>query len=241
MGSVILLILCLSVLPRDSNTLAIAGSKSQHWWSSDHESCTFPLDHVCALSYLWYLVVLWSTRRLLTFMSTQRISWHVDIIFNISTKQEWKNKISIIMWEAVMSYATTFKWKNETSLSPKCHIITNREPNFIMYFQITLVLQCLSSAHFMLMSSPSALQHYSYWSPLWPNGTFPFMQHRSGNLVRIPKLERDFLDFWMEFYTGFYEQVNDRLMTNDYKQYFASSGVYFGLLFQTHFKSSRSV
>ena len=27
-------------------------------------------------------------------------------------------------------------------------------------------------------------------------------------------------------------------MTNNYKQYFASSGVYFGLLFQTYFKSS---
>ena len=48
----------------------------------------------------------------------------------------------------------------------------------------------------------------------------------------FPKLERDFPDFWIEFYAGFYEWVNDRLMTNSYKQYFASSGVYFGLLFQ---------
>ena len=29
------------------------------------------------------------------------------------------------------------------------------------------------------------------------------MQYRSGNLVRIPKLERDFPDFWMEIYVGF--------------------------------------
>ena len=67
------------------------------------------------------------------------------------------------------------------------------------------------------------------------------MQTRSGNPMRTPKLERDFPDFWIEFYAGFYEWVNDRLMTNNYKQYFASSGVYFGLLFQTYFKSPRSV
>ena len=55
------------------------------------------------------LLVLWSTQRLSTFMSTQRIFRHVDIIFNISTKEQWKNKMSIIMWEAALSYATTFK------------------------------------------------------------------------------------------------------------------------------------
>ena len=37
-------------------------------------------------------VVLWSTQRLSTFMSTQRISRHVDITFNISTKEQWKIK-----------------------------------------------------------------------------------------------------------------------------------------------------
>ena len=30
-------------------------------------------------------------------------------------KRTMENKMSIIMWEAAMSYATTFKWKNETS------------------------------------------------------------------------------------------------------------------------------
>ena len=44
----------------------------------------------------YYRVVLWSTQRLSTFMSTQRISQHVDMIFNISTKEQWKNKMSII-------------------------------------------------------------------------------------------------------------------------------------------------
>ena len=67
------------------------------------------------------------------------------------------------------------------------------------------------------------------------------MQTRSGNPVRNPKLERDFPDFWIEFYAGFYEWVNDWLMTNYFKQYLSASGVYFGLLFQTYFKSSRSV
>ena len=37
-------------------------------------------------------VVLWSTQRLSTFMSTQRISRHVDMTFNISTKEQWKIK-----------------------------------------------------------------------------------------------------------------------------------------------------
>ena len=41
--------------------------------------------------------------------------------------------MSIIMWEAAMSYASTFKQKNETSLGPKRRIITN----FVVYFQIT--------------------------------------------------------------------------------------------------------
>ena len=41
---------------------------------------------------------------------------------------------------------------------------------------------------------------------------FRSMQHRSGNQVRIPKVERDFPDFWMEIYAGFYEWVNDRLL-----------------------------
>ena len=42
-------------------------------------------------------IVLWSTQRLSTFMSTPRISRHVDIIINISTKEQRKNKMSIIM------------------------------------------------------------------------------------------------------------------------------------------------
>ena len=40
----------------------------------------------------WCHVVLWSTQRLSTFVSTQRISRHVDITFNISTKEQWKIK-----------------------------------------------------------------------------------------------------------------------------------------------------
>ena len=47
------------------------------------------------------------------------------------------------MWEAAMSYASTFKQKDERSLGPKRHIgpITNWEPYFVVYFQITLVSQ----------------------------------------------------------------------------------------------------
>ena len=64
------------------------------------------LENLKSAKYLG--LVLWSTQRLSTFMSTQRISRHVDIIFNISTKEQWQNKMSIITWEAEMSYATTF-------------------------------------------------------------------------------------------------------------------------------------
>ena len=60
----------------------------------------------------------------------------------------------------------------------------------------------------------------------------PFDQMEPSRSSAYPNLERDFPDFWIKFYAGFYEWVNDRLMTNSYKQYFASSGEYFGLLFQ---------
>ena len=49
------------------------------------------------------------------------------------------------MWEAAMSYSSIFKQKNETSLGPKRRIITNWEPYFVVYFQITLVSQHHSS------------------------------------------------------------------------------------------------
>ena len=54
-----------------------------------------------------------------------------------------------------------------------------------------------------------------------PSGS---MQTRSGNPVRTPKLERDFPDFGIEFYAGFYKWVNYRLMTNNYKQYLPLPG-----------------
>ena len=146
---------------------------------------------------------------------------------------------------------------NETSLGPKRHILTNWEPYFIMYFQITLVSQHHSS---MLVTKNCAFYvnelsigpcmcYIQEASVLCTVTGLPFdqmepfhsMQHRSGNPMGIPKLEQDFLDFWIEVYAGFYEWVNDRLMTYNYKQYFASSGVYFELIFQTYFKSSRSV
>ena len=144
-------------------------------------------------------------------------------------------------------------------MGPKHRIITNWEPYyFVVYFQITLVSQRHSPvlvkkhAHFMLMSSPSAhaCAYVLHKTRQCDSVTdLPFdqmepscsMQTRSGNPVRTPKSEQDFPDFQIEFYAGFYEWANDRLLTNNCKQYFTSSGVYFGLLCQTYFKSSRSV
>ena len=67
----------------------------------------------------------------------------------------------------------------------------------------------------MLMSSPSAhaCATQEHASVLCTVTGLPFdqmepscsTQHRSGNPVRIPKLEQDFPDFLIEFYAGFYE------------------------------------
>ena len=149
-------------------------------------------------------------------------------------------------------------------MGPKRCIITNWEPYFVVYFQITLVSQRHSS---MLVNKNCAFCDNELYRPtifmIGPCMCYiqedasvmctvtglPFdpkepsrsMQHRSGNPVRILKSGWDFPDFWIEFYARFYEWLNDRLMTNNYKQHFASSGVSFGLLLQTYFKSSRSV
>ena len=119
-------------------------------------------------------------------------------------------------------------------MGQKYRIITNWEPYFVVYFQITLVSQCHSSmlvnkncAFYVneLSISPCMCYIQEDASVLCTVTGLPFdqmepshsMQHRSGNLVHIPKLEQNFPDFWIEFYAGFYEWVHDRLMTNNYQ------------------------
>ena len=143
-------------------------------------------------------------------------------------------------------------------MGPKRCIITNWEPYFVVYFQITLVSQHHSSMPVNkncafydneLSIGPCMCHIQEDASVLCTVTGIPFdqmepsrsMQHRSGNQVHILKSEWDFPDFWIEFYARLYEWVNDRLMTNNYKQHFASSGVSFGLLLQTYLKSSRSL
>ena len=127
-----------SLTPAMHYTL-VRGSSHQIWWpygiAEQIDPYLIPTDHYMTFDHSnalrssqGFFLVLWSTQCLSTFISTQRISQHVDIIFNISTKEQWKNKMSIITWEAAMSYATTFHQKNEISLGPKRHIITNWEP-----------------------------------------------------------------------------------------------------------------
>ena len=102
-------------------------------------------------------------------------------------KRTFGNKMSIIMWEAAMSYihASTFQSKNVTSLGPKRRIITNWEPYFVVYFQITLVshrrrhssvLVNKSRAFYVNELSINPCMCYIIYRtpPLWPNGTFPF-------------------------------------------------------------------
>ena len=55
------------------------------------------------ISCCWGLAP-WSTQSLSTYMSTQSISWLVDMIFNMSTEEQWKYKTkTILIWEAAMS------------------------------------------------------------------------------------------------------------------------------------------
>ena len=110
-------------------------------------------------------------------------------------------------------------------MGPKRCIITNWEPYFVVYFQITLVSQRHSS---MLVNKNCAFYDNELCigpcmcyiqedaSVLCTVTGLPFdqmepsrsMQHRSGNPVRILKSEWDFPDFWNEFYARFYEWVN---------------------------------
>ena len=80
-------------------------------------------------------------------------------------KRTMENKMTIIMWKAAMSYATTLKIKEWNIIGSKTpYIITNWEPYFVLSFpNCTLVSQrSLISASrktcacLMLMSSPSA-------------------------------------------------------------------------------------
>ena len=116
-------------------------------------------------------LVLWSTQRLSTFMSTQRISRHVDIIFNISTKEQWKNKMSIIMWEAAMSYTTTFEWNiigSKTLHYNKVRALLCRVfPNYISFTTSLINARSTKIAHFMIMSSLSAHACATYRRTHW--------------------------------------------------------------------------
>ena len=152
--------------------------------------------------------MLWSTQRLSTFMSTQRICRHVDITFNISTKEQWKIKCQQL--------CEKLQWAMQLLLNKRMNcIIANWEPYFVVYFQITLVSQ---------RHSPVLVKTCAFYVNELPIGPcmcntrrvsvitvtgLPFdqmepscsMQTRSGNPVRSPKSERDFPDLrgvlWM--------------------------------------------
>ena len=68
-----------------SRTLPLRHTGSQ--WSHELIQMLVPFPLTWTMSGSKH-IVLWSTQRLSTFMSTQRISRHVDITFNISTKKQ---------------------------------------------------------------------------------------------------------------------------------------------------------
>ena len=130
------------------------------------------------------------------------------------------------------------------------YIITNWEPYFVVYFQITLVSQRHSSvlvekhAHFMLMRSPSAhacaTQDASVWLQLLAS---PLTKWNLPVPCKLGRETRCVLQTWNGIFTtsklSFTRDFMNELMTDWWR--IASSGVYFGLLFQTYFKSPRSV
>ena len=86
---------------------------------------------------LW--VVLWSTQRLLTFMSTQRISRHVDITFNISTKEQWKiecqscEKLQWVM-QLLLNKRMKHHWVQNAAYYNKLRALLRRVfPNYISF------------------------------------------------------------------------------------------------------------
>ena len=104
-----------------------------------------------------------------------------------------------------------FEIKEWNIIGSKHCIITNGKPYFVVYFQTTLVSQRHSS---VLVNKNCAFYDELSLGPcmcyILHNITItglPFdqmepphsMQHRSGNPVRIPKLEQDFPNFWLSF------------------------------------------
>ena len=122
-------------------------------------------------------------------------------------------------------------------------------PNYIS-FTTSLTSASQKHAHFMLMSSPSAhacaTQDASVWLQLLASPLTKWnlpVPCKLGREIRCVLQNRNgiFPTSELSFTRGFMNELMTDMMTNDYKQYFTSSGVYFGLLFQTYFKSSRSV
>ena len=129
------------------------------------------------------------------------------------------------------------------------YIITNWEPYFVVYFKITLVSQRHSSvlvekhAHFMLMRSPSAhacaTQDASVWLHLLAS---PLTKWNLPVPCKLGRETRCVLQTWNGIFPtsklSFTRDFMNELMTDCWR--IASSRVYFGLLFQTYFKSPRS-
>ena len=132
--------------------------------------------------------------------STQRISRHVDITFNISTKEQWKIKCNNHVrsdMQLLLNKRMKHHWVQNAALS-------NWEPYFVVYFQITLVSQrhspVLVKKHEFYVNElsigPACLHNWLQFSPLTK---WTFLLHtRSGNPVRTPK-SWDFPDFRIEF------------------------------------------
>ena len=109
-------------------------------------------------------------------MSTQRISRHVNITFNISTKEQWKIKCQWscekLQWavQLLLNKRMKHHWVQNVAYYNKLRALLRRVfPNYII-FTMSLISASRKHVHFMLMRSPLAhacvTQDASVWLQL---------------------------------------------------------------------------
>ena len=154
--------------------------------------------------------MLWSTQRLSTFMSTQRISRHVDITFNISTKEQWKIKCQQscekLQWamQLLLNKRMKHHWVKNAAYYNKLRALLPRVfPNYISFTTSFISASRKTCAFYVNEISIGPCMCYTVRVSAITVTGLPFdqmepsrsMQTRSGNPMCTPNLERDFPDF----------------------------------------------
>ena len=127
-------------------------------------------------------------------------------------KRTMANKMSIIMWEASMSYASTFNkrmkhhWvQNAVYYNKLRALLRHVFPNYISFTMSIISASRKTCAFYVNELSIGPCMCYTRLVSVITVTGLPFdqmepsrsMQTSSGNPVRTPKLEQDFPDFWI--------------------------------------------